>query len=146
MDLFMNRKKPALGVISCLLGMNVRYDGSNKQHTFISSVLNKHFDLFPVCPEVAIGMGVLRASIQLRILDGELHAVGVNNQTQDVTTALQASGQQQVTHAHSVDTYSKASLLVVGFQIPVSFPRMASVLDRAFMPGKSSAPCPGCLP
>ena len=98
MSSFRHRRQPVLGVSSCLLGMNVRYDGKNEHHCFISSVLNNHFDLFAICPEVAIGMGVPRAPIQLRILDDELHAVGVSNRAQDVTTALQAYGQQQATH------------------------------------------------
>ena len=101
----MNRKQPALGVSSCLLGMNVRYDGNNKHHSFIASVLNKHFDLLPICPEVAIGMGVPRTPIQLRIIDGELHAVGAGNHVQNVTTALQAYGQQQATHARAFCGY-----------------------------------------
>jgi uncharacterized protein YbbK (DUF523 family)/uncharacterized protein YbgA (DUF1722 family) len=105
MQSFMNLKQPALGVSSCLLGMNVRHDGNNKHHSFIASVLNKHFDLFPICPEVTIGMGVPRTPIQLHILDGELHAVGVGNQVQDVTTALQAYGQQQATHARAFCGY-----------------------------------------
>ena len=101
----MHRQQPVLGISSCLLGMNVRYDGNNEHHCFISSVLNKHFDLFPVCPEVAIGMGVPRAPIQLRILDDGLHAVGVNNHAQDVTVALQAYGQQQVSLARAFCGY-----------------------------------------
>ena len=105
MQSFMNRKQPVLGVSSCLLGMNVRYDGDNKHHSFIASVLNQHFDLLPVCPEVAIGMGAPRTPIQLRILDGELHAVGIGNHVQDVTTALQAYGQLQATHARAFCGY-----------------------------------------
>ena len=105
MNSFVNPKQPVLGISSCLLGMNVRYDGNNKQHSFTTAVLNKHFDLFPVCPEMAIGMGVPRAPIQLRILDGELRAVDVGNHAQDVTTALQEYGQQQVTHARAFCGY-----------------------------------------
>jgi len=101
----MDCKQPALGVSSCLLVNNVRYDGNNKRHSFISTVLEKHFDLCPVCPEVAIGMGVPRERIQVRILDGESHAVGVDNHARDVTTALQAYGQQQVTRARTFCGY-----------------------------------------
>ena len=100
-----HRQQPALGVSSCLLGMNVRHDGNNAQHSYISLVLKKYFDLFPVCPEAAIGMGVPRAPIQLRILDGELHAVDVNNRAQDVTTELHAYGQQQAIHARAFCGY-----------------------------------------
>ena len=46
-------------------------------------------------------MGVPRTPIQLRIIDGELHAVGVGNHVQNVTTALQAYGQQQADHGIS---------------------------------------------
>ena len=105
MDSYLNGTPPALGVSSCLLGNNVRYNGGNKYHSFISLVLEKHFDLRPICPEVAIGMGVPRAPVQLRILDGELRAVGVGNHAQDVTTALQEYGQQQVTHARAFCGY-----------------------------------------
>jgi uncharacterized protein YbbK (DUF523 family)/uncharacterized protein YbgA (DUF1722 family) len=105
MNAFMHHKQPVLGVSSCLLGMNVRYDGSGKQHSFISSVLDKYFELLPICPEVAIGMGVPRAPIQLRILDGELHALEVANRARDVTPDLQAYGQQQATQAHAFCGY-----------------------------------------
>ena len=105
MNVFMHRKQPTLGVSSCLLGMNVRYDGNNKHHSFISSVLNKYFDLFPVCPEVAIGMGIPRAPIQLRILDGVLHAVHVGNHAKDVTTELQTYGQQQAAYTRAFCGY-----------------------------------------
>ena len=59
----MYHEQTTLAVSSCFLGMNVRYDGNNKHHLFISSLLTKHFDLFTVCPEVAIGMGVSRPPI-----------------------------------------------------------------------------------
>ena len=105
MNAFIHHKQPVLGVSSCLLGMNVRYDGSGKQHSFISSRLDKYFELLPICPEVAIGMGVPRAPIQLRILDDQLHAIEVGNHAQDVTPDLQAYGQQQATLAHAFCGY-----------------------------------------
>ena len=101
----MQHKQPVLGVSSCLLGMNVRYDGSDKQHSFISSILDKYFELLPICPEVAIGMGVPRAPIQLRILDDQLHAIEVGHHAKDVTPDLQAYGQQQATQAHAFCGY-----------------------------------------
>ena len=98
MDAPTNREQSTLAVSSCLLGMNVRYDGNSKQHSFISSVLNKHFDLFPVCPEVAIGMGVPRPPIQLRIIGNEIHAIRIDDHDVDVATSLQAYARQLVTH------------------------------------------------
>ena len=101
----MSHEQPTLAVSSCLLGMNVRYDGNSKQHSFISSVLNKHFDLFPVCPEVAIGMGVPRPPIQLRIIGNEIHAIRIDDHDVDVTTSLQAYARQLVTHVRTFCGY-----------------------------------------
>ena len=101
----MYREQPTLAVSSCLLGMNVRYDGNNKHHLFISSLHNKHFDLFPVCPEVAIGMGVPRPPIQLRIINNETHAISVDDHEVDVTTSLQAYGKQQASHVRAFCGY-----------------------------------------
>ena len=85
--------------------MNVRYDGNSKHHLFISSVLNKHFDLFPVCPEVAIGMGVPRPPIQLRVINNVIRAIGVNDHETDVTASLQTYGRQQATHVRAFCGY-----------------------------------------
>ncbi|MGB5178402.1 MAG: DUF523 and DUF1722 domain-containing protein [Gammaproteobacteria bacterium] len=101
----MNREQPALVVSSCLLGMNVRYDGNSKHDSFISSVLIKYFDLFPVCPEVAIGMGVPCPPIQLRIIDNETRAICIDDHEVDVTTSLQAYGRQQATHVRAFCGY-----------------------------------------
>jgi len=95
----MNREQPALTVSSCLLGMNVRYNGNNRYHSFISSVLNEHFDLIPICPEVAIAMGVPRPPIQLRIIDNETRAIGFEDHEVYVTTSsLHVYGRQQASH------------------------------------------------
>ena len=85
MDAPMNREQLALVVSSCLHGLNVRYDENNKYHSFISPALKKYFDLFRVCPEVAIDMGIPRLPIQVRIMNSETHAIGVDDHKVDVT-------------------------------------------------------------
>ncbi len=54
-----------LGVSSCLLGAEVRYDGGHKRERYISEVLGEFFEWVPVCPEVEIGLGVPRPPIRL---------------------------------------------------------------------------------
>ena len=54
-----------LGVSSCLLGAEVRYDGGHKRERYISEVLGKFFEWVPVCPEIEIGLGVPRPPIRL---------------------------------------------------------------------------------
>ncbi|MDH3690976.1 MAG: DUF523 domain-containing protein, partial [Gammaproteobacteria bacterium] len=63
-----------IGVSSCLLGQNVRYDGEHKRDSFITNALTHYFEFVPVCPEVSIGLGVPRPPIQLR---GKLEAARV---------------------------------------------------------------------
>ena len=54
-----------IGVSSCLLGAEVRYDGGHKLDHHISEVLGEFFEWVPVCPGVEIGLGVPRPPIRL---------------------------------------------------------------------------------
>ncbi|MGD9900332.1 MAG: DUF523 domain-containing protein, partial [Calditrichaceae bacterium] len=61
-----NFKKIRVGISSCLLGLNVRFDGGHKNNAYITNVLGKYFEWVPVCPEVELGMGIPRESIRLQ--------------------------------------------------------------------------------
>jgi len=50
--------------------------------------LAEQFELVPVCPEQEAGLGVPRPPVQLVGLDDGVHALGVEDQTLDVTQAL----------------------------------------------------------
>jgi uncharacterized protein YbgA (DUF1722 family)/uncharacterized protein YbbK (DUF523 family) len=54
-----------LGVSSCLLGHEVRYNGGHARNRFVVDVLEQWFDWVPVCPEVEIGMGTPRPTVRL---------------------------------------------------------------------------------
>lgn len=54
-----------IGVSSCLLGQEVRFDGGHKHSHYLTDTLAGYFDLVPVCPEVEVGMGVPRETIRL---------------------------------------------------------------------------------
>jgi uncharacterized protein YbbK (DUF523 family)/uncharacterized protein YbgA (DUF1722 family) len=54
-----------IGVSACLLGEQVRYDGGHKRNAFLLEALASHVRFVPVCPEVAIGLGVPREAIRL---------------------------------------------------------------------------------
>ncbi|MFO7604502.1 MAG: DUF523 and DUF1722 domain-containing protein [Gammaproteobacteria bacterium] len=85
--------KLAIGISSCLLGQEVRFDGGHKHNAYITQSLGEFFQFVPFCPELAIGMTVPRAPIQLREIDGQIHAVGVKDNSIDKTTELSAYGQ-----------------------------------------------------
>ena len=60
-----------LGISSCLLGAEVRYDGGHKRDRYLTEVLGEWIEWVPVCPEVEIGLGVPRPTIQLEHGDPE---------------------------------------------------------------------------
>jgi uncharacterized protein YbgA (DUF1722 family)/uncharacterized protein YbbK (DUF523 family)/1-acyl-sn-glycerol-3-phosphate acyltransferase len=57
-----------LGVSSCLLGNEVRFDGGHKRDRFLTDLLGPFVEWVTVCPEVESGMDVPRPT--LRLADG----------------------------------------------------------------------------
>ena len=57
--------KIRLGISTCLLGENVRYDGGHKRDRFIIETLGQFVEFVPVCPEVECGLPVPRESMHL---------------------------------------------------------------------------------
>ena len=55
-----------VGVSSCLLGEKVRWDGDHKRDETIKKLLGKFFEWVPTCPEVEVGMGIPRETVQLQ--------------------------------------------------------------------------------
>lgn len=58
-------EKIKIGISSCLLGNQVRYDGGHKLDRFLTDTLGKYVDYVPVCPEVECGLGIPRPSMRL---------------------------------------------------------------------------------
>ena len=58
-------EKIRIGVSSCLLGNEVRYDGGHKRDRYITDVLGAYMEFVPVCPEVEAGFGVPRETLRL---------------------------------------------------------------------------------
>ena len=92
-----------LGISSCLLGQKVRYDGNHQRDGYITLTLRKYFEFVPVCPEVAIGLGVPRPPIRLVGNPAAPRAVGVVDPTADVTRKLADYGARM---AHALDDIS----------------------------------------
>ncbi len=59
------KSKIKVGVSSCLLGEKVRWDGNHKQDRTVKDGLGRLFEWVPTCPEVEIGMGIPRETVQL---------------------------------------------------------------------------------
>ena len=54
-----------IGISSCLLGQNVRFDGGHKRDPFLVGTFGRFVEWVPVCSELELGLGVPRESIRL---------------------------------------------------------------------------------
>jgi uncharacterized protein YbgA (DUF1722 family)/uncharacterized protein YbbK (DUF523 family) len=54
-----------IGISSCLLGEDVRFDGGHKLDRFLRDTLGQYVEYVPVCPEVEAGFGIPRESFRL---------------------------------------------------------------------------------
>ncbi|HEY7771534.1 MAG TPA: DUF523 and DUF1722 domain-containing protein [Marinagarivorans sp.] len=88
-------QKIPIGISACLLGEEVRYNGGHKRSVFCIRDLAPYFDYQPVCPEVAIGLGIPRPAIRLQGDFDEPRVVGSDKKDIDVTDALRDYSKQQ---------------------------------------------------
>ena len=57
--------KIPIGISTCLLGENVRYNGGHALDRFLRDTLGKYVEYVPVCPEVECGFGIPRETFRL---------------------------------------------------------------------------------
>ncbi|WP_369600158.1 DUF523 and DUF1722 domain-containing protein [Hahella sp. SMD15-11] len=88
--------KIPVGVSACVLGEEVRYDGGHKRHRFVTDELSRWFAYVPVCPEVAIGLGIPRPTIRLVEEDGQIHVRGTQDSSLDVTDKMHQFADQKL--------------------------------------------------
>ena len=94
-------KRPRVGVSSCLLGQNVRYDGGHRLDPFAAGELGRHVDLVPVCPEVEIGLGVPREPIRLERSGKGIRLVGTESRA-DHTAAMKRFARRRIDELESL--------------------------------------------
>jgi len=54
-----------IGISSCLLGEEVRWNGGHTRDAYLTETLGEYFEWVPVCPEEEVGMGVPRERVRL---------------------------------------------------------------------------------
>lgn len=79
--------KIKLGISSCLLGNNVRYDGGHKLDLYLKDTLGRIVEWVPICPEVEAGLSVPREPMQL-VGDAAKPRLLTIETKQDLTDAL----------------------------------------------------------
>lgn len=94
--------RPRVGISRCLLGDEVRYDGTHKLASDLVAALDPHVEWVPVCPEVEVGMGTPREPIQLvahdegvRSAESCVRLLGVDS-GEDWTDRMHAWARQRV--------------------------------------------------
>jgi uncharacterized protein YbgA (DUF1722 family)/uncharacterized protein YbbK (DUF523 family) len=83
-----------IGVSSCLLGREVRFDGGHKRNDFIVDTLGPFVEFVPVCPEVEMGLGTPRETLRLVDRDGRIRMVMANGE--DHTDAMHRYAKRRV--------------------------------------------------
>jgi uncharacterized protein YbgA (DUF1722 family)/uncharacterized protein YbbK (DUF523 family) len=97
--------KIEIGISSCLLGQEVRHDGGHKRNAWILNTLSSYFDFRPLCPELAIGMGVPRPTIRLIKQDNVIRLVGSKDTNLDVTDEMNRFSDQAVSGLDDLSGY-----------------------------------------
>jgi len=90
-----------LGVSTCLLGEEVRYDGGHKLDQFLVNTLGRFVEWVSVCPEFEIGLGVPRESLRL-VGDPEAPRLIAPKSGQDHTERMQTWARERLEELASV--------------------------------------------
>jgi uncharacterized protein YbbK (DUF523 family) len=101
--------RPRVGISRCLVGDEVRYDGTHRLDETVIALLGPHVEWVPVCPEVEIGMGTPREPIQLvtspdgvRSMGERVRLVGIIS-GEDWTERMQAWARARAQELASLD-------------------------------------------
>ena len=98
-------EKIRVGVSSCLLGQEVRFDGGHKRDNYLTGTLSSYFDFIPFCPEAAVGLGIPRQPIRLVRRGEEIRAVGVRTPELDPTDQLAAFAERTARQLGEISGY-----------------------------------------
>ena len=97
--------KPRIAISACLTGHSVRYNGGHKASDLCRTQLEAHFEWVPVCPEVAIGLGIPRDPIRLVGNPEQPEVVGTRNPGMDLTGPLRTYGEQMADELDDICGY-----------------------------------------
>lgn len=79
--------KPIIAISSCLLGNNVRFNGSNSNNKMLGETFSDIFSYRIICPEVFAGLGIPRKPIYLQQYNQNI-LVLENDTSRDLTSTL----------------------------------------------------------
>jgi uncharacterized protein YbgA (DUF1722 family)/uncharacterized protein YbbK (DUF523 family) len=118
-----------IGVSSCLLGAEVRYDGGHKRDRFLTDVLARHVEFVPVCPELEAGMGVPRPAVRLTRASGELRMLEIAS-GRDHTARMRGFARRRVAELRALD--------LCGYVLKQGSPSCGMERVRVYAPGATA--------
>ncbi len=84
-----------IGISTCLLGENVRYDGGHKLDKYLRDLLGMYVNYVPVCPETESGLPIPREAMRL-VGDVEDPRLVTINTRVDHTERIKSWGRQKL--------------------------------------------------
>jgi uncharacterized protein YbgA (DUF1722 family)/uncharacterized protein YbbK (DUF523 family) len=93
-----------LGVSTCLLGEQVRYDGGHKLDRYLVNTLGLYVEWVPVCPEVEIGLPTPRESMRL-VGDPEAPRLIAPKSGRDYTETMQSWARERLEELAAVNLH-----------------------------------------
>jgi uncharacterized protein YbgA (DUF1722 family)/uncharacterized protein YbbK (DUF523 family) len=94
--------KVRIGISSCLLGEEVRYNGGHKRDAFLTDTFGRYVEWVAVCPEVELGMGTPRPSIRLERIGGGVRLM-MPSTGGDYTEAMREYAERRVADLAAMD-------------------------------------------
>lgn len=121
-----------IGISSCLLGENVRYDGGHKLDRFLRDTLGHYVEYVPVCPEVECGLPTPRESMRL-VGDPQNPKLVTSRSGNDMTARMLRWAKQRVKELES----ENLSGFIFKANSPSSGMERVKVYDAKGVPHKS---------
>jgi uncharacterized protein YbgA (DUF1722 family)/uncharacterized protein YbbK (DUF523 family) len=97
-------QKIKIGVSSCLLGKEVRYNGGHSHDRYVTGTLGQYFTFVDVCPEVEAGFGIPRETMRLVGNPDDPRLVTTKTK-KDVTVKMQKWAKRRVLELEKEDLY-----------------------------------------
>jgi uncharacterized protein YbgA (DUF1722 family)/uncharacterized protein YbbK (DUF523 family) len=95
-------QKIKIGVSSCLLGKEVRYNGGHSHDRYVTGTLSDYFTFVDVCPEVEAGFGIPRETLRL-VGDPDAPRLITTKTKKDFTKKMQKWAQRRVLELEKED-------------------------------------------
>jgi len=91
-----------IGVSSCLLGKEVRYNGGHSHDRYVTGPLGQYFAFVDVCPEVEAGFGIPRETLRL-VGDPDAPRLMTTKTKKDFTDQMQNWAKRRVMELEKED-------------------------------------------